>query len=332
MKQISLATIGFELVTKRTRKRVFLDEMNLVVPWTELVDLIQPFAPSGAGTQGGRPAFPVETMLRIHFLQQWFGLSDPAMEEALHDTSLYCEFARLDPGMMRLPDESTILRFGKTPSPRHLLEDNQLSIQIMAAINATLAKKGLMLKTGTVVDATLIAAPSSTKNNSGERDPEMHQTKKGNQWHFGMKAHIGVDADSGLVHTVIGTAANVNDVTQGHALLHGDETVVFADAGYQGAEKREEAKGVRWQVAMRPGKRRALDKNSPWANLLDQAEQLKASVRAKVEHPFRVIKCQFGFTKVRYKGLAKNTAQLITLFALSNLWMTRKRILQGSMG
>lgn len=188
MKQISLATIGFKLVTKRTRKSVFLDEMNLVVPWTELVGLIQQFAPSGAGTQGGRPAYPVETMLRIHFLQQWFGLSDPAMEEALHDTSLYCEFARLDPGMMRLPDESTILRF------RHLLEDNQLSIQIMAAINATLAKKGLMLKTGTVVDATLIAAPSSTKNNSGERDPEMHQTKKGNQWHFGMKALQGLPA------------------------------------------------------------------------------------------------------------------------------------------
>jgi IS5 family transposase len=202
----------------------------------------------------------------------------------------------------------------------------------MAAINATLTKRGLLLKTGTVVDATLIAAPSSTKNSSGERDPEMHQTKKGNQWHFGMKAHIGVDADSGLVHTVIGTAANVNDVTQGHGLLHGQEAVVFADAGYQGAAKRAEATGVDWHVAMRPGKRRALDKNSPWGNLLDQAEQLKASVRAKVEHPFRVLKCQFGFTKVRYKGLAKNTAQLITLFALSNLWMARKRIIQGAWG
>ena len=326
MKQISLATNGFELVTKRTRKRVFLDEMNLVVPWTELVGLIQPFAPSGAGAKGGRPAFAVETMLRIHFLQQWFGLSDPAMEESLHDTPLYCEFAKLDPGATRLPDESTILRF------RHLLETNNLSLQIMAAINATLTKRGLLLKTGTVVDATLIAAPSSTKNSSGERDPEMHQTKKGNQWHFGMKAHIGVDADSGLVHTVIGTAANVNDVTQGHGLLHGQESVVFADAGYQGAAKRAEATGVDWHVAMRPGKRRALDKNSPWGNLLDQAEQLKASVRAKVEHPFRVLKCQFGFTKVRYKGLAKNTAQLITLFALSNLWMARKRIIQGTLG
>jgi transposase, IS5 family len=321
MKQISLAATGFELVTKRTRKRVFLDEMNLVVPWTELVGLIQPFAASGTGVKGGRPSFPVETMLRIHFLQQWFGLSDPAMEEALHDVSLYCEFARLDPGSMRLPDETTILRF------RHLLEENNLSIQLLATINATLATKGLMLKVGPVVDATLIAAPSSTKNSSGERDPEMHQTKKGNQWHFGMKAHIGVDADSGLVHTVIGTPANVNDVTQGHGLLHGDEQVVFADTGYQGACKRLEATGVDWQVAMRPGKRRALDKSSPWGSLLDKAEQMKASVRAKVEHPFRVIKCQFGFTKVRYKGLAKNTAQLMTLFALSNLWMARRHLM-----
>ena len=321
MKQISLAATGYELVTKRTRKRVFLDEMNLVVPWTELVGLIQPFAPA-TGSKGGRPAFPVETMLRIHFLQQWFGLSDPAMEEALHDVSLYCEFARLDPGATRLPDESTILRF------RRLLEENNLSRQLLATINATLATKGLMLKTGTVVDATLIAAPSSTKNSTGERDPEMHQVKKGNQWHFGMKAHIGVDADSGLVHTVIGTAANVNDVTQGHGLLHGQESVVFADAGYQGASKRPEATGVDWHVAMRPGMRRALDKNSPWGSLLDKAEQVKASVRAKVEHPFRVIKCQFGFTKVRYKGLAKNTAQLMTLFGLSNLWMARRHLLK----
>jgi len=321
MKQISLASSGFELVTKRTRKRVFLDEMSLVVPWRELVGLIQPSAPTGTGAKGGRPTFAVETMLRIHFLQQWFGLSDPAMEEALYDTPLYCEFARLDAGMARMPDETTILRF------RHLLEEHNLSIQLLATINATLIAKGLMLKTGTVVDATLIAAPSSTKNSSGERDPEMHQTKKGNQWHFGMKAHIGVDADSGLVHTVIGTAANVNDVTQGHGLLHGEEVVVFADAGYQGSVKRPEATGVDWHVAMRPGKRRALNKNSPWGSLLDKAEQLKASIRAKVEHPFRVIKCQFGFTKVRYKGLAKNTAQLMTLFALSNVWMARRHLL-----
>ena len=326
MKQTTLATAGFGLVTKRTRKRVFLDEMNLVVPWSELVALITPFT-LAPGAKGGRPPFPVQTMLRIHFLQQWFGLSDPAMEEALHDVSLYCEFAGLDPGDTRLPDESTILRF------RHLLEEHGLSTQIMAAINATLAQKGLMLKTGTVVDATLIAAPSSTKNKGGERDPEMHQTKKGNQWHFGMKCHIGVDADSGLVHSVMGTAANVSDVTQGNALLHGEEKLAFGDAGFQGVDKRPDAKtGVKWHVAMKPGKRRAMDKNTPWGKLLDKAEQIKASVRSKVEHPFRVIKCQFGFTKVRYRGLSKNTAQLTTLMALSNLWMARKSILQAMPG
>jgi len=243
LKQISLATSGFELVTKRTRNWVFLDEMSLVFPLTELLGLIQPIAPMGTGAKGGRPTFAVEA-IRIHFLQQWFGLSDPAMEEALHDTPLYCEFARLEATMERLPDETTILRF------RHLLEEHELGIQLLATIK-TLIANGLMLKTGTVVDATQIAAPSSTKNSRGERDPEMHQTKKGNQWHFGMKAHIGVDADSGLVHTVIGTAAHVNDVTQGHGLLHGEETVVFADAGYQGAVKRPEATAVDWHVAMR---------------------------------------------------------------------------------
>ena len=322
MKQISLAA-GFELAAKRTRKREFLDEMNLVVPWPELIALVQPHAPAG---KTGRPPFAVATMLRIHFMQLWFGLSDPAMEEALHDVPLYREFARLDAGITRLPDESTILRF------RHLLEANELSVHLLATINATLAAKGLMLRTGTVVDATLIAAPSSTKNSSGERDPEMHQVKKGNQWHFGMKAHIGVDADSGLVHTVIGTAANVNDVTQAHALLHGDEAMAFGDAGYQGVAKRPEATGVDWLVAMRPGKRRALDKQTKVGALLDKAEKLKASVRAKVEHPFRVLKCQFKYTKVRYRGLAKNTAQLTTLFALSNLWIARGRILQGARG
>ena len=272
----------------------------------------------------GRPPFELVTMLRIHFLQQWFGLSDLAMEEALFETTLYREFAGLS-SVERIPDRVSILRF------RHLLEEHQLAPQILAVVNATLADKGLMLKQGTVVDATLIAAPSSTKNQDGERDPEMHQTKKGNQWHFGMKCHIGIDADSGLVHTVVGTAANVNDVTQAGALVHGEETDVFADAGYQGVTKREEVQGIEanWHVAMRPGKRRALDKDSPMGAVLDQLEHIKARIRAKVEHPFRVIKRQFGHVKVRYRGLAKNTAQLHTLFALSNLWMARRRLLQG---
>lgn len=313
--------LGLNLSTRRTRKAVFLDEMNLVVPWTELLSLIAPHAPRA---KTGRPPFELVTMLRIHFLQQWFGLSDLAMEEALFETALYREFAGLS-SVERIPDRVSILRF------RHLLEEHQLAPQILAVVNATLADKGLMLKQGTVVDATLIAAPSSTKNQDGERDPEMHQTKKGNQWHFGMKAHIGVDADSGLVHTVVGTAANVNDVTQASALVHGEETDVFADAGYQGVAKREEVQGIEanWHVAMRPGKRRTLDKDSPMGAVLEQLEHVKARIRAKVEHPFRVIKRQFGHMKVRYRGLAKNTAQLHTLFALSNLWMVRRRLLQG---
>ncbi len=322
MRQRSLAETGFELVTKRTRKREFLDEMEQVVPWAELIVLIEPHAPKG---KTGRPPFPVSVMLRIHFMQQWFGLSDPAMEEALHEVPLYREFAGLDAGMLRLPDETTILRF------RHLLEAHALAQPMLATVNAVLANKGLLLKTGTIVDATLISAPSSTKNSTGERDPAMHQTKKGNQWHFGMKAHIGVDAESGLVHTVIGTAANINDVTQGHALLHGEEAEVFADAGYQGAMKRPEATGVQWQVAMRPGQRRALP-DTPWGRTIDQIEKCKASIRAKVEHPFRVIKRQFGYVKVRYRGLMKNTAQLMTLFALGNLWMARRKLLAGTTG
>ena len=315
MKQTDL---GLSLTIKRTRKREFLDEMNRVVPWADLVALVAPFAPEG---RRGRPPFAVETMLRIHFMQQWFGLSDPAMEEALHDVPMYREFASLG-WTTRLPDESTILRF------RHLLEEHKLAAQMLVVINDMLATKGLMLRTGTVVDATLISAPSSTKNASGERDPQMHQTKKGNQWHFGMKAHIGADAESGLVHTVRGTAANVNDVVEANSLLHGDETDVFADAGYQGAAKRPNAKpDVNWHVAMRPGKRRALDKDRRSHQLIDELEHLKASVRAKVEHPFRVIKQQFGYVKVRYRGLKKNTAQLRTLFALSNLWMARAKLL-----
>ena len=318
------ADLGLNLSTRRTRKAVFLDEMELVVPWRELVALIAAASPVATT---GRPPFAHEAMLRIHFLQQWFGLSDQAMEDALFEVPIYREFVGLS-GTERVPDRVSILRF------RHLLEEHQLSIQILAAVNATLTAKGLLLKSGTVVDATLIAAPSSTKNSTGKRDPEMHQTKKGNQWHHGMKGHIGVDAESGLVHSVKGTAANVNDVTQAHALVHGQETDVFADAGYQGVDKRQETQGiaVNWHVAMRPGKRKALDKSTPIGAIMDKLEKTKASIRAKVEHPFRVIKRQFGYVKVRYRGLMKNTAQLHTLFALSNLWMARHRLLNMARG
>lgn len=320
MKQLSLAETGF--LPKRgkvTRKAEFLAEMNAVVPWFRLEGLIEPVYPKAG--RGRRP-MSLSVMLRIHFIQHWFGYSDPAMEEALHDIPLLRQFAGLDAFEDTIPDETTILKF------RHLLEANALAVALFAEVNAVLSEKGLSLRHGTAVDATLIAAPSSTKNKDGKRDPEMHQTKKGNQWHFGMKAHIGVDADSGLVHTVIGTAANVNDVTQANVLLHGEEEEAFGDAGYQGAEKRPDATGkARWNVAMRPGKRRVLDKSLKSTTLIEQLEHLKASIRAKVEHPFRVIKRQFGFTKVRYRGLAKNTAALMTLFALSNLWMVRRRLL-----
>ena len=322
MKQASL---GLKLTARQTRKQVFLEQMDRVVPWAALVELIAPYYPEG---RTGRPPFALETTLRVHFLQLWFTLSDPAMEEAFFDTPLYREFAQLQE-LARLPDESTILRF------RHRLEKHKLATQILATVNEVLVERGLLLKVGTVVGATLIAAPSSTKNKDGLRDPEMHSAQKGNQWHFGMKAHIGVDAESGLVHTVRGSSANIHDVVEGNALLHGEEEVAFGDAGYQGVDKRPDANAkVRWRIAMRPGLRKKLDKADPVDALVHKVEYLKASVRAKVEHPFRVIKRQFGYVKVRYRGLKKNTAQLVTLFALSNLWMARGKLLamQGARG
>jgi IS5 family transposase len=318
MKQLGL---GLNLSTKKTRKREFLEEMDKVVPWAVLVQIVEPHSPKA---KTGRPPFAIETMLRIHYLQQWFALSDPAMEEALHDMPVFREFAKLD-GASRLPDETTILRF------RHLLEKHDLATDMLRVVNDILQAKGLLMKKGTVVDATLIAAPSSTKNADGERDPEMKQTRKGNQWYFGMKAHIGVDAESGLVHSVIGTAANVNDVTQAGGLLHGQEKDAFGDAGYRGVSKRPEAQGPQWHVAMRATERRKLNPFIEPDMLAERLEQVKASIRAKVEHPFRVLKRQFGYTKVRYRGLAKNTAQLVTLFALSNLWMARRHLL-GAQG
>ncbi len=319
MKQLGL---GLNLSTKKTRKGKFLDEMERVVPWAALVRIVEPHCPRA---KTGRPPFAVETMLRIHYLQQWFTLSDPAMEEALHDTPLFREFAKIDQGVARLPDETTILRF------RHLLERHNLAPDMLRLVNDILSAKGLLLRTGTVVDATLIAAPSSTKNADGERDPEMHQAKKGNNWYFGMKAHIGVDAQSGLVHTVAGTAANVNDLNMAGALLHGDEEAAFGDAGYQGVHKRPEAAGPTWHVAMRPGLRRQLNPFIEPDFVAERVEKMKASIRAKVEHPFRVLKRQFGFTKVRYRGLKKNTAQIVTLFALGNLWMARRQLM-GAQG
>jgi IS5 family transposase len=268
-----------------------------------------------------RPAYPLMAMLRIHLMQNWFDYSDPAMEEALYETTILRQFAGLS--LDRIADETTILNF------RRLLEKHELAGGILQVINGYLGDRGLMLRQGMVVDATIIHAPSSTKNKDGKRDPEMHQTKKGNQYFFGMKAHIGVDAESGLVHSLVGTAANVADVTQVDQLLHSEETYVSGDAGYTGVDKRAEHQDRQmiWSIAARPSRYKKHGEKSLIARVYRKIEFTKAQLRAKVEHPFRVIKRQFGYTKVRFRGLAKNTAQQATLFALSNLWMVRKRLL-----
>ena len=304
---------------KRTRREIFLAEMEQVVPWQALMKLIEPHYPKMG--RPGRQPYPLATMLRVHFLQQWYGLSDPAMEEALYEIPTLRRFAQLG-GLDTIPDETTILNF------RRLLETQGLARKLFERVNTHLARKGQSLRAGTIVDATIIAAPSSTKNRDGQRDPEMHQTKKGNQWHFGMKAHIGVDGESGLVHHVECTAANVGDVTQAHKLLHGQEDTVCGDSGYTGLDKREELQQVEaaFWIAEKPSKVHAI-KNQRERRATKRWEHYKASLRAKVEHPFRVIKRQFGYTKVRYRGLAKNTAQVLTLFALSNLWMARRHLL-----
>ena len=315
MSQISFADAEYAGKRKKTRREVFLEEMEQVVPWKVLLKIIEPHYPVAG--RGRRP-YALESMLRVHLMQNWFALSDPAMEEALYEIASLRAFARLSLNEP-IPDETTILNF------RHLLEANDLADDIFKAVNALLARKGLLLKRGSIVDATIIAAPSSTKNAEGERDPEMHQTKKGNQWFFGMKAHIGVDADSGLVHTVTTTAANEADVEQVADLLHGKEEQVWADSGYRGAQSRV-GRDLQWNIAARPSDVAKLPEGRAKTKV-QKAEHRKASVRAKVEHPFRVIKRQFGLVKVRFRGLAKNTAHVVTLFALSNLWMARKHLM-----
>jgi IS5 family transposase len=295
--------------------------MEAVVPWKALIDLIEPHYPK-TSSKGGRPAYPLATMLRIHLMQQWYSLSDPAMEDALIEVPTMRRFVGIDLVSDRIPDETTILAF------RHLLEKHNLGEQIFETVKAHLKDRGMAMKQGTIIDATLIAAPSSTKNKSGERDPEMHQTKKGNQWYYGMKVHIGVDKDSGLIHSVETTAANVHDLTPAAELLHGDEEVVYADAGYQGIEKRPEMEGktTTFRIAMRPGKRRALPDTTE-GRLDDLVETAKAHIRAKGEHPFRVIKQQFGFQKTRLRGMVKNRCKVNVLAALTNLFLARHQLL-----
>ena len=319
MKQKSFSQFEYSQKKRVTRRERFLAEIERITPWKILLADIAPYYPKGQGA--GRPPRGLETMLRMYVVQQCFNLSDEATEDAIYDSMAIRNFVGIDLGQQEAPDATTLLKF------RRLLEEHELTKQAFLSINDLLSEQGLMMKEGSIVDATIIAAPSSTKNADNARDPEMHQTKKGNDWHFGMKAHIGVDVHSGAVHTLETTPANHADINKAHALLHGNERLVFADAGYQGIEQRtEQAKNpdTVWHVAMRPGKRKALsDKGGD--KLTKQLERLKSAIRAFVEHPFHIIKNIFGFKKVRYRGLAKNTTKLYMLFALGNLLITRKR-------
>lgn len=321
--QSSFSELEYAAKKKVTRRDRFLSEIEAITPWVELERTVAPFYPSGRGR--GRPPIGLSRMLRMYIAQQCFGLSDEGIEDALYDSQSIRRFVGIDLSRESAPDATTLLKF------RRLLESHELTESIFNAINAHLAKKGLLLREGTIIDATLIAAPPSTKNREGKRDEEMHQTKKGRQWYFGMKAHIGVDAQSGLVHTLIGTAAHVSDVTQAQALLHGDETEAFGDAGYQGVEKRDENLEcpVTWHIALRPSKRKAL-KDTPQGKLVEWIEHTKASIRAKVEHPFHVVKNLFRHRKTRYRGLAKNTAQLYSLFGFANLVLAKRALLNVS--
>jgi IS5 family transposase len=314
MKQQSLASQAvFEKYGRKSRRELFLDEMEKVVPWSALEALVRPhYAKAG----NGRQPVGLSIMLRTYFVQQWFNLSDPGVEELLYESFAVRKFVGVDLGIAAAPDETTVLRF------RHLLERHDLGGLMLDAVNVHLEAKGIKIQTGTIVDATIIHAPSSTKNEAGKRDPEMHQTKKGNQWYFGLKAHIGVDAKEGHVHSVATSAANVADMHMLPDLLHGEERKVWGDAGYQGQTE-----------AIQEAAPKAQDMTCRRTKFKDYVDELqkkknrsKSSVRAKVEHPFRIVKRVFGFDKVKYRGIAKNHNRLCANFALANLYMHRKRL------
>jgi len=306
---------GFERYAKKTRRAEFLEEMELVVPWAELVALVEPHYPKAGN---GRRPVGVERMLRIYFLQQWFNLSDPAVEEALYDSPLMREFVGIDLGREPVPDETTVCKF------RHLLEEHQIGAAMLETVNLHLQKKGVRIATGTIVDATIIHAPSSTKNQKQERDPEMHQTKKGKQWYFGMKAHVGVDSKTKLIHSAVATAANVADSTVLPDLLHGEETKVWGDQAYRGQTEaiREAAPLAQDMTSQRYRYKNRIDEEER------QRNQTKSRVRSKVEHVFQILKLKFGFVKVRYRGLAKNANRLFAACALVNLFTARWTLLR----
>lgn len=316
MRQKTLADATFEKFRKPTRRERFLAEMDKVIPWRELCQVIAPFYPKNTGA--GRPVAGLERMLRLHFVQHWFNLSDPAAEEAIYDSRAIREFVGIDLGKEPAPDETTILKF------RHLLEAHHLGNRLFVLMADYLQENGLKISTGTIVDATLISAPSSTKNKKKARDPEMHQTKKGNQWYFGMKAHIGVDSRSKLIHAVAATAANVHDSQVLPDLLHGDETRVWGDAAYRGQTDviREHAPCAQDFTHEKARRGRPLSDAEKARN------RTKSKVRAKVEHPFLIIKRLFGFNKVRYRGLDKNANRLFVACGLANLFMARRYLLR----
>lgn len=316
MRQMSFAQQAeFQRFAKKSRRELFLETMDGVMPWAELLSLIEPHYPKG---EKGRPPVGFEIMLRLYFVQHWFALSDPAAEDALYDSAALRRLVGVDLGRAPAPDETTILNF------RHLLEAHDLCGDMLDTVNHYLATRGIRITTGTIVDATIIQAPSSTKNENKERDPEMHQTRKGNQWYFGMKAHIGVDSKEGTVHSVCSTAASVSDVHMLPDLLHGGEKKVWGDGGYQGQTKKihEAAPAAQDMTSRRVKTRAGVDEAEKRKN------RTKARVRAKVEWPFRVLKRVFGFVKVRYRGLKKNHEWLCAAFALVNLYQNRKRLMK----
>ena len=328
MKQRSFASLEYAGKKRLTRREKFLGEMERVVPWQALEALVEPHYPTSGRV--GRPPISLSCMLRMYFLQQWYSLSDEGLEDTIYDSQAMREFIGIDLSREQVPDATTLLKF------RHLLEERQLTAAIFDSVNAHLGERGLLMREGTLVDATIIAAPPSTKNEDRARDPEMHQAKKGNQWHFGMKAHIGVDAESGLVHSVHATAANESDVAHTHQLLHGEEVRVHADAGYTGVDKRAEiakaqAEGnirtdIDWHVATKRGLIKVMPEGI-YKDLTVLVERKKAQIRALVEHPFHVIKNLFGYRKVSYRGLRKNAARLYAQFALANLVLAKRRLL-----
>jgi transposase, IS5 family len=317
-KQRTLAMMtGFERYTKKTRRAMFLEEMEQVVPWAKVCALIEPHYPKPG--KGRRPK-ELEQMLRIYFLQQWFNLADPAVEEALYDSATLRQFANIDLGAEPVPDETTVCKF------RHLLEEHNLGEEILGTVNQHLQAKGIRITSGTIVDATIIHAPSSTKNRDQGRDPEMHQTRKGKQWYFGMKAHVGVDSKTKIIHTAVATAANVSDVAILPDLLHGEETRVWGDGAYQGQSEVIRACAARAQDYTQ---RRCRYKGQIVDEVAWAKNRTKSKVRAKVEHVFQVMKLKFGFVKVRYRGLKKNAHRLFVTCALVNLFMSRRKLLRA---